>query len=365
MGKIFTLLKTPPPFGGGEILHGYIRDDYSKGENYIVLEISSLKRNKADQSLFKAWKVIEFATLWFRTISILVGRKPELMFMGIGKAFPHFFRDSLLLWTAWILRIPVAVELHGVNFYFLDKGRAYEWYGRFVLSRVKSIRVLGKSIANRLRTHDITNTVVIDNGVRVGEVPKSRKEKGSDRKPKLLFVGALSANKGFDVLVEAAAALQRLDVRFDVHCIGEWISKVFKREIEKTLDRHQLENAFIFHGVKHGPEKWNVYSRCDILVLPSRFEGQPLVILEACAYGLAVVASAVGAIPDTLENNVNGFLTPPGDAGALCAAIKPLLTDGALRERMGEKNKKLFKKRFSLDVFLKAHEAWLSDCAKR
>lgn len=73
----------------------------------------------------------------------------------------------------------------------------------------------------------------------------------------------------------------------------------------------------------------------DIFALPSVAEGSPLVIVEAMASGLPVVATAVGSVEDTVEDGVNGWLVPSGDAAALAARLSALAGDADLRQRLG------------------------------
>jgi glycosyltransferase involved in cell wall biosynthesis len=74
----------------------------------------------------------------------------------------------------------------------------------------------------------------------------------------------------------------------------------------------------------------------DILALTSKSEGHPLVVLEAMARGLPIVATRVGGIADTIEADVNGFIAPVGDREAIAGALDELARDSALRARMGE-----------------------------
>jgi glycosyltransferase involved in cell wall biosynthesis len=71
----------------------------------------------------------------------------------------------------------------------------------------------------------------------------------------------------------------------------------------------------------------------SVFVLPSRWEGQPLILQEALAAGCAIVASRTGGIPD-LTGEDAALLVPPGDVHALAAAIRRVLTDGALAQRL-------------------------------
>ena len=78
-----------------------------------------------------------------------------------------------------------------------------------------------------------------------------------------------------------------------------------------------------------------LYDRAAVVVLPSYREGLPLCVLEAMAHGRPVVATAVGGIPQLVEDGRTGLLVEPGDAEALRSALERLLSDPELRRRMG------------------------------
>jgi glycosyltransferase involved in cell wall biosynthesis len=86
----------------------------------------------------------------------------------------------------------------------------------------------------------------------------------------------------------------------------------------------------------------------DVLALTSKSEGHPLVVLEAMARGLPIVATGVGGIADTVQSGVNGFIAPLGDAGAIAEALEKLASNPALRARMGEASRAI-SRNFSID----------------
>jgi glycosyltransferase involved in cell wall biosynthesis len=136
--------------------------------------------------------------------------------------------------------------------------------------------------------------------------------------PRALFVGALERVKGVDVLLQAWP-------RGSLHVVGtgslsRLVTDCYKVKWSPVLTPAQVAAAL--------DESW-------CLVLPSRSEGLPRVVLEAISRGRAVVATRVGGIPDVVEDGVNGLLVPPGDADALRAALERVLSDRALAERLG------------------------------
>jgi glycosyltransferase involved in cell wall biosynthesis len=100
-----------------------------------------------------------------------------------------------------------------------------------------------------------------------------------------------------------------------------------------------MEHAVEFLGpLAYGEELFARYREADAFVLPSPSEGTPRVLVEAMMFGLPLVASRVGGIPDLVREGENGLLVPPGDAEALAAALLRLADDPGLRARMSAAN---------------------------
>ena len=101
----------------------------------------------------------------------------------------------------------------------------------------------------------------------------------------------------------------------------------------------------IFYGVVGLEELRRFYSEADIFVLPSRYEPFGIVFAEAMSFGLPIVATRVGGIPELVEDGENGFLVTPGDVDSLADAVDKLASNAELRGRFGrsiyEKSKKL------------------------
>jgi glycosyltransferase involved in cell wall biosynthesis len=92
--------------------------------------------------------------------------------------------------------------------------------------------------------------------------------------------------------------------------------------------------------------------QASLLLLPSYGEGQAVAVLEALAYGLPVVATPVGGIPDAISDGVNGYLIQPGDVEALAARIISLLKDPQLRQTLGENGRRTVATTFAVDHIL-------------
>ena len=168
------------------------------------------------------------------------------------------------------------------------------------------------------------------------------------REQVLLSVGRLEANKGFTVMVGALAALQQHggtlgpDWRWVIVGDGPQRTRLERAAAEANLTRHVL-----FAGRASDADLHAWYEAASLFVHPTLYEGSSLVTLEAMAHRRAVVASAAGGIPDKVKPGVNGWLVPPGDAGALAAALSGALGDAARLAAMGDAGRAIVEHEFS------------------
>lgn len=148
----------------------------------------------------------------------------------------------------------------------------------------------------------------------------------------LLAVGAVIPRKGYDVLVAALARLAHLPWRLVIAGDGRRSPETF-RKLEAEIATFDLADRITLLGAVSSEQLAALYQRCDLFVLPSRFEGYGMVFTEAIAHGLPVVGTTAGAIPQTVPAAA-GVLVPPDDVEALAAALRRLIEDPVERERL-------------------------------
>ncbi|HET6482188.1 MAG TPA: glycosyltransferase family 4 protein [Actinoplanes sp.] len=143
---------------------------------------------------------------------------------------------------------------------------------------------------------------------------------------RLLCVASVSPRKGQDLLV---GALQGELAGLDWEC-------TFAGPLVRPVPYADPRVRFV--GPLAGAALDEAYARSDLFVLPSRAETYGMVVTEALARGVPVLATAVGGVPEALgaapDGTLPGLLIPPGDRTALAASLRSWLTDGALRERL-------------------------------
>jgi glycosyltransferase involved in cell wall biosynthesis len=171
-------------------------------------------------------------------------------------------------------------------------------------------------------------------------------------------VANLRPVKGLDLLIEAAARLapHHPGVTFQVAGSGE-----MREALEHEITGRGLAGRFALLGAVADVPRF--LAGLDVAVLCSRAEGMPNAVLEYMAAGRAIVATAVGATPDLIEDGVHGLLVPPGDAGVLAGALARLLGDPNLACRLGAAARRRALERYSRAAMVRRFEDFYEQLA--
>ena len=161
-------------------------------------------------------------------------------------------------------------------------------------------------------------------------ISDNRKSSKDYRTLKILFVGEVSEHKGIHVLLDAFTALNEPDVQ--LHIVGRGPLA------QRVLNLASQDSRIKYYGyVPQGESLWELYSKANLLVIPSIwFEPFGGVSIEAFSFGTPVIASAIGGIPEIVEDGYNGLLVKPGDMEDLSRTLKKVLSDIELLKKLGE-----------------------------
>ena len=216
-----------------------------------------------------------------------------------------------------------------------------------VTSQPVADELVARHGVDRRRVRIVPNAIDVD---RFAPGPPVQRDKGL-----IAFVGRLAPEKRLDVLVAAAASVPNARLLL----VGDGPERErLVRQAATTGVPLELAGTVPNTGV---PDQ---LARAEIFALPSAYEGQPKALLEAMACGLPVVGSDVAGIREIVEHGESGVLTPVGDIGALTAALRTLLNDPALRERLGLAGRAAVRRRYALDAVVEQEIAVLAEVAR-
>lgn len=162
--------------------------------------------------------------------------------------------------------------------------------------------------------------------------PEPVREKYNLDSPVVLFLGRLAEGKGIEYLIQAAPGIlsQFGNAKFLIVGPDDGV----KRRLVNLVEALKLKKQVVFAGALYGQEKRMAIGASDVLVLPSRHEGQPLVLHEAQALGTPIIATRVGGIPHFIKDGENGMLIDYGEPGQIVEAVKRLLSNEKLRTKI-------------------------------
>jgi glycosyltransferase involved in cell wall biosynthesis len=189
------------------------------------------------------------------------------------------------------------------------------------------------------RYQPVRGQAVVSSTIRAREIASVARTRPANAPFRVLFVGYLRPEKGVDTLLAAFERLLALHPDAELHVVGA--QPLTERGAGTAAGRAFAELArrarVTFTGsLAFGPALFQCFADADVLVVPSRSEGTPRVLVEARSFGCPVIASRVGGIPTSIEDGVDGLLVPPGDPVALAGALATLARDAALRARLIE-----------------------------
>jgi colanic acid/amylovoran biosynthesis glycosyltransferase len=174
-------------------------------------------------------------------------------------------------------------------------------------------------------------------------------DSGSDRTDaqamRLLFVGRLAGVKGLPILLDAVARLRQSHPRLKLTVAGDGPDGEMLKDQSKRLG---IEANVDFVGYQSQQQVRELLFNTDVFVMASFAEGVPVVLMEAMAARVPVVATQIAGVPELVENGVSGLLVPPGDAVALASKIDRLLHDKELRAELGRAGREKVSRDFNL-----------------
>ncbi|MBK9713253.1 MAG: glycosyltransferase [Kouleothrix sp.] len=247
-------------------------------------------------------------------------------------------------------KVPLVIRLHGEVYTFQKYTPGISLSPAILMSRMiqrfalRKSRLLispsyahareisGELGAKRPPIEVIPNTIVLPE---IDEDPKSIESVYLSRQY-VLYIGRIERLKGITVLLEAASSV--INIFPDIHFVLAGGKHPSLPTAELSEQVRQLDLAENVHFLGHVPHEqlpsW--YQHAMIAVLPSYYETFGLAALEPMAFGVPVVTTAAGGLPEVVEHGISGILVPPGDAQALAEAIVDLVRYPDTRARLGQ-----------------------------
>ncbi|MGR3377600.1 glycosyltransferase family 4 protein [Salipiger abyssi] len=265
-----------------------------------------------------------FNLIYFAEAGVLADR---LKAQGVQHLHNHIAKASctVAMLASELSGIPYSFTIHGPDIFFEPN----HWRIDEKTARASFVACISDYCRSQLMCFAATEHWDKLHIVHCGIAPE-RYSASPHKGQTLLFVGRLAGVKGVPVLLDAMAALKDRYPYLRLALIGDGPERAALEERAKGLGE-----TVVFLGYQSQAEVAKALAETDLFVLPSFAEGVPVVLMEAMAAGVPVIATQIAGIPELVTQWESGVLVPPGDAGALTEAIDQLLTSADQRRVMG------------------------------
>lgn len=323
--------------GIASVVNGYREHDFSG-----KCEVSYIESYRNGSKWEKLAKALKGYLLFFREMIL---NKPDIV--HIHSSFgPSFYRKMPFIYMACFRGVPVINHIHGAEFetFYLKasdrkKRRIRKVYGKCTMLIALS-EEWKRNLESVVSPEKIT---VIENYCKIPDLS------GTEKKKQILFLGEIGKRKGCYDIPEIYGRVLEKGERLPLIMAGDGELA----EVKKLFEDRDLLESVSFPGWVRGADKDKCLKESGIFLFPSYYEGMPMAVLEAMAYGMAIVTTRVGGIPHLLEDGGSGYLCEPGDIEGLSKRLLELSKDGDKRRKMGERARQKAIADYSMESHIK------------
>jgi glycosyltransferase involved in cell wall biosynthesis len=344
----------PPPIYGPSITYNaLLRSSFPERFDVTFIDLNVV-RDYRELEVFHWRKLALLAGQIARECYHLTSQRFDFFFCPVSLNRNAFLRDALLLAIARASGVPIVLYSHGNGLpEFRERSPRWlkaliDWTTRGAAAAI----VLGKNLRSNFLGHLREDQVfVVPSGIEVpSPLPAVKKQPGRFT---VLYLGNLVREKGVFVILDAIAMVRARCPEAHFVFAGAWWSEKDRAEADRLIQERGLSSCTEFTGNVSGDRKWETVCRGDVLAFPTfyRYEALPLVLLEAMGVGLPLITTRRGAIPEIVEEGVNGLFVAEQDPKDLAEKIIALANDPALRARMGEANKQKYASGFTIEHY--------------
>ncbi len=352
--------QTPPPYHGQAIaIAELVNADWSDiSIHHIRLAYSGSAAEIGKFSFRKVWHLFSRA---FQTIHLLRKHPGAILYYPPGGSTLPIIRDVVFLCLVRPFAGKLVLHFHASG---IKKTLQPKWWLRKVAllayGKADIAIKLQPSIPDDAEYLAPKKIVIVPNGL---DVPDTNRMQKKDKEIiKILFAGTHTEEKGIFIIVDVIKRLCEMGHKVEMRMMGSWGSAAEEEKCRRLVKENRLERNIIFLGSLTGNAKWQEYANADIFFFPTfyRAELMPLVIIEAMAFSLPVVASRWRGIVDMVKDGKTGLLFPVKNIDAATKQLEILISDATLRKSMGEYARSCYEKNYTLDKHLDAmHQVFI------
>jgi glycosyltransferase involved in cell wall biosynthesis len=223
-----------------------------------------------------------------------------------------------------------------------------------------------------LLTYDVRDVhksriYIVNNGL--PDIDKRYRKNRNDsfgKEARVLYLSNLIRSKGIEDYIESLAVLERKGISFRGIIIGADADMTGK-DLIKLIKSKKLETKIEYLGKKYDSEKFDILNKADIMVFPTKMKHEcfPGVAIEGMQFSIPVIATKEAALPDIIDDGVNGFLVSINSPDQIAEKLEILINDQELCQSMGRAGRKKYEEKYTFECFEQNMKKVFNDVLKR
>lgn len=351
--RILLVLKIPPPVHGSTLMNQRIINSKliknSFGCHYLPLTFSN-NTDEIGHNYFK--KILLLSRYQKQLKKLLKNNTFDLVYFALSPSGMAFLKDLALILFIKKAKIPIVYHLHGKGTKdFSNRSLLHKKLVEWAFKNEHAI-CLSQHLIYDVRPFISNQPYIVPNGIECVITDQEYQKRKYNEIPHLIFLSNFTISKGILLFIESLAEINESGLSFTFSLIGNPYD-VSSEKLKALIDSKGLKSKLSYIGPKYDNEKWNQLLMSDILVFPTFYKKETfgLVLLEAMQAGLAVISTNIGAIPDIVNDNVNGFIVDENDQKSLTQNLAVLIENKYKRVQFGKEGRKIFMERYQINRF--------------
>lgn len=353
--RVLVVGQLPPPVHGSNVMTKRFMEALETNNiaATIVEKTFSNQLHKVGKKSLN--KLLKVPSLYQRVSMAISKDKPDYCVYFISVGWSSLLVDCLILHKLKKQNIPYILYFHGIGYRNYEK--LFNPLLKAVIRKCLSNALGGLVLGERLKA-DVNHCIaddrlyVLPNGIPAVEKLSTYPEKdhGSVH---VIFLSNLIPSKGPDVFLAMAREVHKQEPKVNFFLAGRHISEDYFDKLNDYISKEGLEETINILGPVYGEDKDRLLNNADMLVFPTSFEKETfgIVNIEAMMWGIPVISSPKGAIPEIIRDGVNGFIVDPNNLPLLVDRVLTLVRNPELRQQMGKIGEYLFHQNYSLDAY--------------
>lgn len=352
--KILVVGQLPPPYHGSNVMAKIMLQALDTEGYQVIFVDKSFAKSVETIGKPSPRKILRVPVLAIEILIACLFKRPSICiyFIAVGKS--AFLVDAFLLFFLRLCRLPYILRFGGKGFYNLqDEGFIWKLLVSHTLSNA-----LGGIVKGETMKLDVNLFIPNDRLVFVPNGLENRlfvSQRTHNRYIQVLFLSNLIPSKGPFEVLKAANIIVKQNTNVHFILAGADSSQLFTQQLGSYIVDNGLDEYVTMPGGVYGKEKVKLMASSDIFIFPTyyKYEVFPSVIIEAMSWGLPVISSTEGAIPEIVQDGITGFIVNPKSPKQIADKILTLVNNPDLRKKVGMEGRKVFETKYTLEAYAK------------